>query len=397
MPTIGLLINPVAGIGGPAGLRGSDGADTQRRARERGAVAAAPRRARDALAALVEAWPDTPVLTGGGGLGEDAARDAGCRVGVVHRAPAGTTTPEDTRRTVTALLDRGVDVVLVAGGDGTARDVAAVYRNAAGAAGADGQGLPPVVGVPGGVKMHSGVFARSPRTAGLLAAEVLRAAAAGRAVTTRQAEVVDHDEEARRAGVLSTSLHGHLPVPARTAGLQGGKVGAGRSGGDAAGIAGLAAECARRMREHDLWVLGPGTTVAAAARALGVDNTLLGIDVVDGGTTVGRDVDARRLADLTAGRRPRLLLSPVGGQGMILGRGNQQLDAAFLARLRPADLHLAATPEKLAALAGGPLWVDAPTPELGDLLAGHHRVVTGWQQYAVLPVRSANAAGTDAA
>ncbi|MFI9630246.1 ATP-NAD kinase family protein [Streptomyces sp. NPDC052042] len=395
MPTVGLLVNPVAGIGGPAGLRGSDGADTQRRARERGAVAAAPRRARGALVALIEAWPGALVLTGGGALGEDTARDAGCRVGVVHRAPAGTTTPEDTRRTVTALLDRGVDVVLVAGGDGTARDVAAVYRSAAGPAGADG--LPPVVGVPGGVKMHSGVFARSPRTAGLLAAEVLRAAGAGRAVPTRQAEVVDHDEEARRAGVLSTSLHGHLPVPARTAGLQGGKVGAGRSGGDAAGIAGLAAECARRMREHDLWVLGPGTTVAAAARALGARNTLLGIDVVDGGTTVGRDVDARRLADLTAGRLPRLLLSPVGGQGMILGRGNQQLDAAFLARLRPADLLLAATPAKLAALGGGPLWLDAPTPELGDLLAGYHRVVTGWQQYAVMPVRSANAAGIDAA
>ncbi|MFT4470112.1 ATP-NAD kinase family protein [Arthrobacter sulfonylureivorans] len=372
---IGLIVNPVAGLGGPAGLKGSDGTDIQAEALRRGSVPRSAARMGRMLRELRRR--DVPVwlLAAPGPLGEDAARAAGWEPDAVVPWPGATphapTTAADTTAAAAALTARGVDVLVFAGGDGTARDVAA--------------GLGPddvVLGLPAGVKMQSGVFARSPESAAGILADAARGVG-----TTSVAEVVDIDEQARREGIISSTLYGQLRVLGTRAQMQGGKVGSRSEPREVLG--GIAAECAGRIDPEAMCLLGPGTTVAAVAAGMGLDSTLLGVDVLHRGRLVATDCSAAELHQVTAGHRLQVLLSPVGGQGFLLGRGNQQLDEALLARLSPAEMLIVCTPEKLGALGGGPFYVDVPGPDLAAALTGPRRVVTGRRQEAVVRLQAA--------
>ncbi len=275
-------------------------------------------------------------------------------------APGAETTAEDTRAAARALVAAGVDLLLFAGGDGTAIDVLGVVGDAV-----------PVIGIPAGVKMHSAVFGVTARQAGALAADVL----AGRVRGEARAEVMDVDEADLRAGVVSPRLHGFMRVPLAPGRVQGGKA---RSGpGDAAAQASIGAWVAERVLGDAPALLGPGTTVDAVAGALGLRSSPIGVDVVEAGRLVRADADEDALLALA---RPGLaiVLTPVGGQGFILGRGNQQLSARVLRRTGLDGLVIVATPGKLQALGGQPLLVDTGDPELDRALAGYRRVVTGY-------------------
>ncbi|MFI2608425.1 ATP-NAD kinase family protein [Kitasatospora sp. NPDC018619] len=399
---IGLVVNPVAGLGGRVGLKGSDGADVQRRALALGARPQALARAALALRGL----PDgVDLVTVWGPLGADAARAAGRAARVVH-GPAdgpdtaggpgstdgpdtaggrpGTTTAADTRAAVRSLVAAGAELLLFCGGDGTARDVLD-------ALGPDPR--LPVLGIPAGVKMHSAVFAVHPRAA----AEVAAAWAAGRGVRLEAAEVVDRDEAALRAGRVSARLYGRLTVPVLPTRVQQRKTG---SSGPAPGTpAGLAAEVAERVGPGGLLLLGPGSTTHAVATALGAPGaSLTGVDLLrlgpegalgpgrgDGLATAARlllrDARADQLRALPT--TPHIALSPIGGQGFLLGRGNQQLAPELLRAAGREKLLVLADEAKLAALAGRPLLLDTGDPDLDDALAGHVRVITGRRTGAV--------------
>lgn len=366
---IGLIVNPVSGIGGPAGLGGSDGAAAQAEARARGSVPRAGRRAERLLRALELRAVDAELFTARGAMGEDAARAAGWEPRLVLPLPeeGRATSAEDTTRVAAALRALPVDVIVFAGGDGTARDVLA---------GTDEETV--MLGVPAGVKMHSGVFARSPEAAaGIIAA-------AGGATVSHPAEIVDIDEEARRAGRLNSRLYGRARVLGRRGGTQGGKIGSSAETGERLG--GIAAEIADRIDAEAVVLLGPGTTVRRVAEALGLDSTLLGVDAVMGGRVIARNCSADELHRIAEGRRVQLVVSPVGGQGFLLGRGNQQLDGRVLARVASDDLLIVCTAEKLGALAGGPFWVDVEDPALARHLAGPRRVIVGRNHEAVVRV-----------
>jgi predicted polyphosphate/ATP-dependent NAD kinase len=360
---IGLVVNPVAGLGGRVALKGSDGAPIQRRALALGAVPRAGARAAAALGELAVRHPRLTVLTAEGAMGADAVRAAGLTPHTVYAPGPGDSTPADTVRAVRALRSAGAGLLLFAGGDGTARDVLDALA---------GEGDVPVLGIPAGVKMHSSVFAVHPRAAGLASA----AWAEGR-VRLRDAEVMDRDEEALRADRIATRLYGWLTVPDVPSRVQRRKTGS--AGHDPGAVAGIAAEVAARVGAGGLLVMGAGTTTRDVARALGADGTSLsGVDVLrlraDGAEVVLRDARADQLLGLAT---PWLALSPVGGQGFLLGRGNQQITPQLLRAVGRDRLLVLCTEAKLAELAGRPLLVDTDDDTMDAELAGHLRVVTG--------------------
>ncbi|MDJ1134299.1 ATP-NAD kinase family protein [Streptomyces iconiensis] len=358
---IGLVVNPVAGLGGRVGLKGSDGAAVQTRALALGAVPCAGERAAVALAELRARGGEFELYTAAGPMG---ATLAGTACHTVHRPPA-VTSPDDTVAAVRALVAAGVGLLLFAGGDGTARDVLRAVG--------DGSTLP-VLGVPTGVKMHSAVFAVNPRAAGEVAAAYLRGG-----VDVRRCEVMDRDPEALRAGRLASRLYGWLSVPHVPVRVQSRKAGSAAVSPESAG--GIAAELRARMSPGSLLVLGPGTTTRAVAAALGVDVSPDGVNVLETGrgsaALLAQDANADGLLALTHAREAHLALTPIGGQGFLLGRGNQQLTPDLLRRVGPARMAIVCTEAKLAALGGRPLLVDTGDEELDAALTGHHRVITG--------------------
>ncbi|MGV9533915.1 ATP-NAD kinase family protein [Streptosporangium sandarakinum] len=382
--TVGLIVNPVAGIGGPAGLKGSDGAGVQLEALARGASPRAGERAALAVRALLARRPDTRIVTVAGPMGEDSVRAAGGVPELVRQAPGDPSSPRDTTAAVEAMRD--VDLLLFAGGDGTARDVL------------DGSPSCPVLGVPAGVKVYSGCFAVSPATAGTTAAEFGRDAgragstgspgSTGGTGSTLAAEVVDLDEDAYRRGRVSPLLYGTLRVPAARARLSGRKVGSSAAAPGSAEA--IAREVAARMRPGVRYVLGPGATTMAVGRLLGLATTLLGVDVVQDGELVAADVTERRLLGLVDGHETCAVLSVIGGQGFVLGRGNQQIGPAVLKKIMASGgLLVLATQQKLAGLGGRPLLADTGDPEADALVAGHVSVITGHRESAVYRIRPA--------
>jgi predicted polyphosphate/ATP-dependent NAD kinase len=365
---IGLVVNPIAGMGGRAALKGSDDPELIAAARARGAEPVAPARAIEALRSLGAVGDGVVLFAYPAEMGEDEAREVGLDVQVLGTIGE-TTTAADTRAAVAAMAAAGVELLLFAGGDGTAVDILEAI----------GDRLP-VVGVPAGVKMHSAVFAVNPKSAGELAARFV--AGEGRAL--RQAEVMDVDEALLREGAVSARLHGSLNVPAERRLLQSAKA---RSlVGEQAAQGEIAHYLADRVLGGRTWFVGPGTTTKAVLDLLGLDKTLLGVDVVREGELVAADADERRLLELAGSGETGILVAPVGGQGFLFGRGNQQLSPALLERIGIEHIVVVATEAKIAALAGRPLRVDTGAPALDAALAGYRRVVVGYNREIVYPV-----------
>ena len=366
MKKLGLIVNPVAGIGGRVGLKGSDGAGTVREALRRGAVPESPRRAVDALRAVAVADAAVEVVSAPGEMGEREARDAGLSPTVIGPPAEGETSAEDTRRAALEMERRSVDLLLFAGGDGTARDI---Y---------DAVGLRvTALGIPAGVKIHSAVYALDPTRAGELAVSFLR----GDAELTRDAEVMDVDEDAFRRGVVDATLHGYLRVPREDRLVQAAKSGSRPS--EAEALFGIGAAVAEDVAKGGLYVIGPGTTTKAVADALGLDGTLLGVDAVHHGKLVGTDLGEREILELVRRVPAKIVVSVIGGQGYVLGRGNQQLSAAVLRTVGPDNLVVVASKDKLATLRGRPLLVDTGDPALDEELTGYVRVTTGYNEQAM--------------
>jgi predicted polyphosphate/ATP-dependent NAD kinase len=361
---LGLLVNPIAGMGGRVALKGTDGERALRIARERGAVPVAPQRAGRALHRLAASGPTLRVLAAPGTMGADLAAIAGLEVETTAvAAEAGRDTrPADTRNAVAEMRERGVDLLLFAGGDGTARDIVDTI-------GAD----LPLVGVPTGVKMHSGVFAATPDAAGAAASAYLSRPGSD---ALREAEIADVDEDAARHDRVAARLYGSALVPRQPSLMLGAKTPTATSA-DAA-LEALCAQLAAMLPRGRLTLLGPGTTTGRVLSHLGLRGTLLGVDAVRDGELVAADLDEEGiLAHLHDAHDALLLSGVVGGQGSLFGRGNQQLSPRVLRRLGRDRIQVVAAADKLLHLSPPRLRVDTGDDALDAQLCGYVRVHVG--------------------
>lgn len=355
---LGLIVNPVAGMGGSVGLKGTDGMVEE--AVRRGAVPHAGERAALALKALLPLKEELIVLCASGKMGETIAKELGFRVQVVY-----TCTPEssasDTISAAKAMQD--ADLILFAGGDGTARDVyTAVGEHKV------------ALGIPAGVKIHSPVYAIRPEAAGSLALSYLK----GSCPQTQEAEVVDIDETAYRDGRVSTSLYGYLQVPYERRFLQSGKAPSPLS--EHSQQVNIACEMIHQMKPDIYYLVGPGSTTRTLMDVLELPDTLIGVDLICNKKLVQSDLCEQDILKRMEEKETHLIITPTGGQGFLLGRGNQQLSAAVMRRIGKERLHVIATQEKLAKFLGQPLLVDTGDAEVDQMLSGYVRVIVGLMQ-----------------
>jgi len=354
---IGFVVNPIAGMGGRVGLKGTD--DKLAAALDRGAEPKAPERARRALEAFANRAPDAEVLVAGGVMGEREAETADVDARVVTNASDDVTetSAEDTRAAVRAFLEADVDLILFVGGDGTAVDVAEALQ--------EFEADTPMLGVPAGVKVYSGVFGVSPEDAGRIAAGFDR---------LEQREVNDIDEDAFRGGEVHTELKAVVNVPVSDGELQASKQ---LSGGSVQTLAeGFAADA-----DPDVtYVLGPGSTVGTVKRELGFEPSPLGVDVWrDGEVLVSDAAEADILEHL--GERNVIVVSPIGGQGFIFGRGNDQISPDVI---RQCEVQVVASRDKLDGV--GVLRVDTDDEDLNEELGGWMKVRTGRFEHRLMKV-----------
>ena len=363
MKKLGLIINPMAGIGGKVGLKGSDGDEIRNKALSMGAVIEAPLKASKALAELRELAGKIDVITCPGLMGGREAEDAGFRPQILEGISQKETRAEDTQAAARQMLERGVDLILFAGGDGTARDICEVIGTKV-----------PALGIPAGVKIHSGVYGATPQWAGKAAALFLQDS---HKIKLREMEVMDIDEEAFRQDRVSARLYGFMNVPYERTLLQSAKAGSVQS--EEATLEAIASDIVTRMEPDDYYIVGPGTTPRAVMKMLGLPATLLGVDVVKSGKLICSDANENTLLALLEGQakgRAHLIVTVIGGQGYVFGRGNQQISGAVIEAVGKENIEIIATESKMLALGGRPLLVDTGDERINRMLCGYWRVIT---------------------
>lgn len=368
---LGLLVNPFAGIGGALALKGSDGIEIREKALAMGAEKKALDKTRIALEHILPIKEQVHLYVASGDMGETLAKDMGFNYSLVYQPQNSQTESQDSEATVEALLVKQVDLILFAGGDGTARNVCHVVGN-----------LVPVLGVPAGCKIHSGVYAITPAAAGRVLKQVIN----GEIVSVSDAEVMDIDEALFRKGRVNARQFGEMQVPTELRYIQAVKMGGKES--DELVLADIAAHIIEIIEDNpeQLFVMGSGSTVEFIMQELGIENTLLGVDVIKNKQLIASDVTANELLTLTAHQNCKLVLTLIGGQGHIIGRGNQQLSADFLKRLGKENILLIATKNKISHLSGRPLIVDSGDLAVDQQLSGLVSIITGYHDQVLYPI-----------
>ena len=331
--TIGFLVNPVAGMGGAVGLKGTDGKGILDKAISLGAKPIAAQRAETFLAELSVAKASLRLLVGADKMGEAEARKCGFAFEVKGEQKSETSS-EDTQNAANAMVAFGVDLLVFCGGDGTARDILNVV------------GLKvPVLGVPTGVKMHSAIFAVNPLAAVRVATSYL-----WNSLPLREAEVMDIDEEAFRGGHLSAVLYGYVLSPFEPHLIQGNKLESPITENEVRNQAAIAIYIIEQMKPEIKYIIGPGTTTRTIVDLLDQKKTLLGVDIIQDKKIVSNDVNEQQILQATKDKATKIVVTPIGGQGFIFGRGNQQISSKVISQVGLDNVVVVATKSKLDKL-----------------------------------------------
>ena len=370
---IGLIVNPVAGMGGRVGLKGSDGKKIHKMALALGAVPVSPKRTCEALNVLSGIQKKIELFTYPGEMGQDEAVLCGLSPNVIGSIRKGKTTPEDTIKAARDLEKAGVDLLVFTGGDGTARNVYDAVSDRL-----------TVIGIPGGVKIHSGVYAANPVKAARLIMDFV--ASPGK-IALQTAEVMDIDEEMVRQDKVSAKLYGYMKIPYERGLNQSSK--AGSNPRDEVFQDEIALDVIHNMEPNVIYLVSAGTTTKAVMDKLKVKGTLLGIDALKNKQLISADLNESAILELLA-REPdtpfKIIITIIGRQGYIFGRGNQQLSPSVIRRVGKENIILIATINKILSLNEEPFLVDTGDPELDKELEGYIRVTTGFGKQHIYTV-----------
>ncbi|MHA1371265.1 MAG: ATP-NAD kinase family protein [Promethearchaeota archaeon] len=381
--SIGFVVNPYAGMGGAVGLKGTDGEEILEKAISLGAKPQASKRGLQFLQKLAPISNRTKLITASGGMGASCLEKLeftfkSIEVIPVPRLLAGKrSTSEDTKNFVMQVKPN-VDIIVFVGGDGTARDVfQAISTNDAGS-------TTPVLGIPAGVKIHSGVFSINPEAAALLVLRFLSGE-----IGTREAEVMDIDEDGFRNNQIRSKLYGYLQVPYNPAFVQGTKQGSPMIDQDEDNKERIANYLVRNIEPDVCYFIGPGSTTKPILDKLNLDKTLLGIDAVINKKLVKKDLNAQDLLELLdknekEGRKSKIILTVIGAQGFLFGRGNLQFTPEIIRKVGLENIIIVMTRYKLSTLPNGKMKNDTRDPKLDAEMRGYYRVLIDDGEYKII-------------
>ena len=354
-------MNPIAGMGGKVGLKGTDGNEILYKAIELGAVREAPSKAIKALKKLEDIKDELLIVTCSGDMGQKEANSLGFKTKIAFYIDENRTNSNHTIQGTKKIIEEGVDLLLFVGGDGTARNI---YEA--------GGGKVITLGVPAGVKIHSPVYANTPEKAGELALLYLTR----ENMAVKEEEVVDIDEEAFRNDRVITTLYGYLKVPVAKRFMQNKKAPTPLS--EEASQRAIALDIVDNMEEDICYIIGPGTTTRAIMQTLNIPYTLLGVDIVMNRKTIKLDVAEKDLLKYVNRYPSKIILTPTGGQGYLLGRGNQQISSQVINKIGKESIIVISTNSKIIELRGKHLLIYTGDEKTDEMLKGYYRVKVGY-------------------
>lgn len=366
---IGFIVNPIAGMGGKVGLKGTDGAEILKKAIELGAYPEAPEKAKKALKVLEPIKNKMKFITCPGDMGENQVSELGFKYELIgdKKDKVG---PKDTELAASQMLDMNIDLLLFAGGDGTARNI---YN-------AIGDKLP-VIGIPAGVKIHSAVYANHPRSAGEIALKYLK----GESVIIKEAEVMDIDEDAYRRGHITAKLYGYMKVLYERQLVQ--TLKSAKPELEDSALDGIAERIILEMEDDVYYIIGSGTSIRPIMDRLNLDNTLLGIDILKNKELLISDATEKEILETIDKGRAKIIVTVIGGQGYIFGRGNQQISGNVIRKVGIENIQIIATKNKLVSLGSQPILVDTGDDEVNNLFNRYMRVRTSYNEEGIYKVK----------
>ncbi len=359
-------------MGGRIGLKGTDG--VYERALEMGAEPVAPKRAVEFLEKLkaLRQGRDLLMVVCPALMGEVEILEAGLKADVLPMKIGTRTTAQDTKKAVKLIIEEGVDLILFVGGDGTARDILDGLADAA---------ATPALGIPSGVKMYSGIFAINPVDAAYIVEAFLR-----QETQWVEYEVADVDEEDVRKDRFNIRLYGFLKGPFLPMRVQGSKQVSQDTLSEHENQMAVARSFVEEMNREATYILGPGTTVQRVGDLLGIEKTLLGVDIYRQKEVISDVNEQRILEEVEDWKNTWILVSPIGRQGILFGRGNQQISPTVIKLVGKEKILVLATKSKIQGIKDRILRVDTGDNEVDDMLKGYIRVASDYREWRVLKV-----------
>jgi|YelNatPaOPRAMG01_1025707.scaffolds.fasta_scaffold15229_4 predicted polyphosphate/ATP-dependent NAD kinase len=363
---IGFILNPIAGMGGKIGLKGTDGIEIYELISKLGLEPWSPVRGLRFLEFLKKLDNNLKIVVYSDQMGGNLVKNIGFEmISITKNENKKYTSSMDTKIAAKKMLEMGVDIIIFVGGDGTARDIQ------------DSVGINiPVIGVPAGVKMYSSVFASSPETAAKITINYLN----GNIKKTIEAEVLDIDENLFRNGIYRVKLYGFLKIPYDNVYYPGSKIPT--SENEELNQIEIAQEIINNLDNNIYYIIGPGSTTKRIIKNLNFETSLLGIDIIKGRKLIGSNLNEYKILEIINKNKSKLIITPIGGQGYIFGKGNLEISANVIKKIGgKKNIIIISTRNKIYKLNQKPFLIDTNDKELDERLSGWYKVIVGLNEY----------------